>query len=107
MSQLKKTLQDGTPDDDDFAKGVPSRRGTALQGAGPSLKESVPPHRGEGLNPPEGGRTPAATRTAPNFGSPLPDTSPGWMLRARRMSLALEEAIKNAQATNPSLEASI
>ncbi len=107
MSQLKKTLQDGTPDDDDFAKGVPSRRGTSLVCAPPSLKDSVPPHRGEGLSPPEGGRTPAATRAAPNFGSQLPDSAPGWMLRARRMSLALEEAIRNGGGPNPSIEASI
>lgn len=44
--------------------------------------------------PPQGHRTPSATRQAPSFGSPMPEGAPGWMLRARRMSLALEEAIK-------------
>jgi hypothetical protein len=56
--------------------------------------------------PPEGSRTPSATRNAPDFGPPLPENAPGWMLRARRMSLALEGAIRADQA-NPSLEASI
>jgi hypothetical protein len=56
--------------------------------------------------PPPGHRTPSATRQAPDFGPPLPEGAPGWMLRARRMSLALEEAVR-AGNPNPTLEASI
>jgi hypothetical protein len=43
---------------------------------------------------------------APNFGSPLPENAAGWMLRARRMSLALEEAIRLGQPS-PVLEAGV
>jgi hypothetical protein len=43
---------------------------------------------------------------APHFGSPLPDDAPGWMLRARRLSLALEDAIRGAGPAS-SLEACI
>lgn len=56
--------------------------------------------------PPPGHRTPSATRVAPNFGPPLPENAPGWMLRARRMSLALEETIRNGTAS-PTIEACI
>lgn len=56
--------------------------------------------------PPPGHRTPSATRQAPDFGPSMPENAPGWMLRARRMSLALEEAIR-AGRPNPTLEASI
>jgi hypothetical protein len=43
---------------------------------------------------------------APNFGPPLPENAPGWMLRARRMSLALEEAVQSGTPA-PALEACI
>jgi hypothetical protein len=56
--------------------------------------------------PPPGHRTPSATRQAPNFGPPMLENAPGWMLRARRMSLALEEAIQSGQPS-PTIEACI
>lgn len=56
--------------------------------------------------PPPGHRTPSATRQAPDFGPPMPENAPGWMLRARRMSIALEEAIRSGQP-NPTVEACI
>jgi len=56
--------------------------------------------------PPPGHRTPSATRQAPDFGPPMPENAPGWMLRARRMSLALEEAI-NSGHPSPTVEACI
>jgi hypothetical protein len=56
--------------------------------------------------PPPGHRTPSATRQAPDFGPPMQENAPGWMLRARRMSLALEEAI-GAGRPSPTIEACI
>ena len=56
--------------------------------------------------PPPGHRTPSATRQAPDFGPQMPENAPGWMLRARRMSLALEEAIR-AEQPSPTIEACI
>ncbi|HVU02693.1 MAG TPA: hypothetical protein VHE30_13120 [Polyangiaceae bacterium] len=76
----------------------------------PSSGAYVPPPAGPDelrrSRPPQGHRTPSATRSAPDFGPPLPENAPGWMLRARRMSLALEEAIRAGEPT-PALEACI
>jgi hypothetical protein len=111
---LGKTLKQGTPDDPAESL-VPSLRMKAAPGSTPaaSLPDSSgfvpPPPESDELShtrPPEGNRTPSAARMAPDFGSSLPENAPGWMLRARRMSLALEQAIVSG-APKPSVEASI
>jgi hypothetical protein len=116
MTELKKTLQQGTPGSAAQPGPSDSLRGRVLMSPGasdaspPSSDAYVPPPPGnDELNrtrPPPGHRTPSATRQAPNFGSPMPENAPGWMLRARRMSLALEEAIR-VGLPPPALEACI
>lgn len=144
MTELKKTLQQGTPDTTGeegarhpvpggplVASGVQMIRPTfvtkpvpgppsgptpsagAIPSSGlaqpPSDAYVPPPPGSEELShtcPPVGRRTPSASRQAPSFGPPLPENAPGWMLRARRMSLALEEAILSGAPALP-LEACI
>jgi hypothetical protein len=136
MTELKKTLQQGTPSaagDAEVsrqaavspqggqlvASGVQVMRPASMpesipatpSGAGaPASDAYVPPPAGNDelshTRPPAGHRTPSATRQAPSFGSPMPENAPGWMLRARRMSLALEEAIRDGTPP-PALEACI
>ena len=77
----------------------------------PALAQSQipPPAAKDALTrtaPPPGTRTPSADVQAPDFGSPLPNDAPGWMLRARRLSLALEAAIREGHPSS-SLEACI
>jgi hypothetical protein len=93
------------PSSPGYREPQPSYEGPPSSGA-----TNLPPPPGkEELNrsrPPAGRRTPSATREAPDFGPPMAENAAGWMLRARRMSLALEEAIKNG-TPSPALEAGI
>lgn len=98
---------------------TPEAKGRAPMSSGAD-RGSEPPHYGMSdlvppdptqdelgrTRPPPGHRTPSATRQAPDFGPPMPENAPGWMLRARRMSLALEQAIQSEQPS-PTIEACI
>jgi hypothetical protein len=96
----------------------PASQPVVAQAAQPPASQPVPSSDASALppaptkdelsrsRPPAGHRTPSATRQAPNFGSPMPENAPGWMLRARRMSLALEEAIQSG-TVGPAMEACI
>jgi len=106
MSEFRKTLQQGTPE------GATSSRGdepSPLEGRGIDEAFVPPPPGSEELRrtrPPDGKRTPKPGGRAFGETPALPDDAPGWMVRARSMTLALEEAIREGQVT-PNMEACI
>lgn len=118
MTDLKKTLQDGTPAQVDAARPDASRHPSpprsgpeaSRQNAGEAHSAALPPaptsDELKRSGPPEGRRTPDARTPARGLTTELPENATGWMLRARRMSLALEHAIRDG-AASPTLEASI
>jgi hypothetical protein len=106
MSELRKTLQTGTPHD---ATNSPSERPSSVAGHPGEQYFDPPPPGSEELRrtrPIEGKRTPKAEGRAFGATPALPENAPGWMLRARSMTLALEEAIRSGKAT-PNMEACI
>ncbi|HEX3596196.1 MAG TPA: hypothetical protein VHU80_13895 [Polyangiaceae bacterium] len=106
MAEFKKTLQTGTPH---AATGLPRDQPSSLAGPAPAASFEPPPPGSEELRrtkPPEGKRTPSPDGRLFGATPALPDDAPGWMLRARRMTLALEEAIRSGTVT-PNLEACI
>jgi hypothetical protein len=105
MSEFRKTLQQGTPETARSASERPSSV------AGPAFpRDYVPPPPGSEelrrTSPPVGKRTPDPQGRLLGETPPLPENAPGWMIRARRMTLALEEAVRKGQAS-VSLEACI
>lgn len=74
---------------------------TLVGHASPRSKDSVipPPPKEDGLRPsrpPRGVRTPAAGSIPPDL-SQLPSGAPSWMKRARRLVVALENAIDHGE----------
>lgn len=79
------------------ARGLPGGKSTQLlQEPQVSVHEGFPPALDQlnEMQPPLGRRTPSGPLKAPDFGADLPKNAPGWMRRARRMTLALESAIR-------------
>jgi hypothetical protein len=106
MSELRKTLQTGTPV---AATTSPSGQPGSAPGASPVAPFEPPPPGSEELRrttPHEGKRTPDHAGRLFGATPALPENAPGWMRRARRMTLALEEAIRSGNAT-PGIEACI
>ena len=106
MSELRKTLQQGTPEGATSTPGeLPSESSSAH-----FSRDYVPPPPGseelKRTRPPEGKRTPKPEGRLFGATPALPDNAPGWMLRARSMTLALEEAIRSGRVT-PEMEACI
>ncbi|HEX4336565.1 MAG TPA: hypothetical protein VH062_11665 [Polyangiaceae bacterium] len=107
MAEFRKTLQTGTPA---AATGVPGADPSSSMAGEPPMQHFDPPPPGSEelrrTRPPEGKRTPSHDGRLFGATPALPDDAPGWMQRARRMTLALEEAIRSGIAT-PNLEACI
>jgi hypothetical protein len=106
MSELRKTLQQGTPED---AESRQSDRPSSVGAEALGVAYVPPPPRSEELrrtHPPAGKRTPDPAGRRLGATPPLVDDAPGWMQRARRMTLALEEAIQHGTVT-PNVEACI
>jgi hypothetical protein len=107
MSELRKTLQTGTPDD---ATSSPSEHPSSSVGGPLVDKHFEPPPPGseelKRTRPPEGKRTPNPGGRAFGATPAIPENAPGWMLRARSMTLALEEAVRSGKVT-PNMEACI
>ncbi len=106
MAEFRKTLQQGTPD---TARGSPSDRPSSIGGVPVVADFEPPPPGSEELRrtrPPDGKRTPNPEGRLFGATPPLPEDAPGWMQRARRMTLALEEAIRSGKVT-PNMEACI
>lgn len=105
MTEFRKTLQQGTPENARSESDRPSSLAVP-----PSPGDFVPPPPGSEelrrTSPPAGKRTPDPAGRLLGATPPLPENAPGWMIRARRMTLALEEAVRNGHVP-PSLEASI
>jgi hypothetical protein len=93
MSEFRKTLQQGTPP---TATGSSSERPSSLGAPVPRDYEPPPPGSEElrRTSPPEGKRTPSPVGRLLGATPALPENAPGWMIRARRMTLALEEAVR-------------
>jgi hypothetical protein len=98
MSEFRKTLQQGTPE---TARSESERPSTVAAPAFPG--DYVPPPPGSEelrrTSAPTGKRTPDPQGRLLGETPPLPENAPGWMIRARRMTLALEEAVRKGQAS--------
>ncbi|HVW24101.1 MAG TPA: hypothetical protein VHC69_01955 [Polyangiaceae bacterium] len=106
MSEFRKTLQQGTPDG---ATSEPGEQPSTVGGQGVGRDYEPPPPGSQELKrtrPPEGKRTPKPGGRAFAATPALPENAPGWMVRARSMTLALEEAIRAGKVT-PNMEACI
>src|SRR5690349_17689369 len=95
--EFRKTAKQGTPDD-----ARSSDRPSSMEGAGMAGAYVPPPPRSEELRrtaAPEGKRTPDPAGRPLSATPALREDAPGWMVRARRMTLALEEAIQTGTVT--------